>query len=149
MKICHKLCQNVIFWGHVRSSKRFGRRFYRNRNYFKISYFISYPAIWDQSLQSQLRSHPVQLGLSVGASPGREPLPPRREANGWPTGPVRLCSGVRNARAPQYHRFIDASLNLFLFSCVQHSLFQSHETTINFIWPSKTKLFFRRMDFRQ
>ncbi len=25
-------CQNVIFWGHVRSSKRFGRRFCRNRS---------------------------------------------------------------------------------------------------------------------
>jgi hypothetical protein len=31
----------------------------------------------------------------VGASRGHEPLPPRQEANGWPTGLVRLCAGVR------------------------------------------------------
>jgi hypothetical protein len=32
---------------------------------------------------------------SVGAPPGRKLLPPRREANGWPTGAVRMCGGVR------------------------------------------------------
>jgi hypothetical protein len=33
--------------------------------------------------------------VSVGASTGRELLPPRREANGRPSGPVRLCIGSK------------------------------------------------------
>jgi hypothetical protein len=56
-------CQNVIFWGHVRSSKRLGRRFAGKSIWKKLSYFISFPAIWGQSQRGQLWPHPVQLGL--------------------------------------------------------------------------------------
>ncbi len=40
------------------------------------------------------------FSISVDASPGWIAAP-RGEANGWPTGPVRLCSGIRNAGAAQ------------------------------------------------
>ncbi len=51
------------FWGHVISSKKFGRCFCRNK-YLKISYFISFPVFWGQSWPGQLWPHPVQLGLN-------------------------------------------------------------------------------------
>ncbi len=33
--------------------------------FFKLSYFISFPAIWGQSWRGQLWPHPVQLGLNL------------------------------------------------------------------------------------
>jgi hypothetical protein len=43
-----------------------------------------------QCSETSLTGEPGSI-VCVGAYPGREPLPPRQEANGWPTGPVRLC----------------------------------------------------------
>jgi hypothetical protein len=40
---------------------------------------------------TSLTGEPNFIG-SVGSSPGCKP---RREANSWPTGPVRLCNGVK------------------------------------------------------
>jgi hypothetical protein len=65
MKNCQKVHQNVKFWGHVRSSKRLGRHFCRNRYFFLLSYIISFPAIWGQSWRGQLWPDPVQLGLRI------------------------------------------------------------------------------------
>jgi hypothetical protein len=61
-----KVCQNVSFWGHVINSKRLGRHFCRDWYFWvKLSYFISFPAIWGQSRQGQIWPHMVQLVLRI------------------------------------------------------------------------------------
>jgi hypothetical protein len=56
--------QNVIFWRHVRSSKRFARRFCRNRSFLKKSDIIEFCPEFDVK-RCQLWPRPVELGLSV------------------------------------------------------------------------------------
>jgi hypothetical protein len=52
------------FWHHVRSSIRFGRRFFRTHNLKKILYKRFMSDVWRQSWQGQLWPCPVELGLN-------------------------------------------------------------------------------------
>ncbi len=55
----------IIFWGHVRSSKRLRRHFCRNRYFFLIKLINKFSSnLRSESARSTLKNHLVQLGLS-------------------------------------------------------------------------------------
>ncbi len=54
-----KIHQNIIFWGHVRSSKNSEDIFAGIDILKKFKYLISFPTIWGKSWRGQLWPHPV------------------------------------------------------------------------------------------
>ncbi len=88
--------------GHARSGMELGKEWLRLRLRSSPDHKQRGPIVagdqvscqGHQCSETSLTGEPSSL-VSVGASPERKPLPPRREANGWPIEPVRLCFGVK------------------------------------------------------